>query len=198
MRHLHPVQRASGRERKTDARVAHDGHPGAREQTVRAAEARHERRRVEITLLQRVARENPGEPRPKQGEPELHRSALGGNAPQVGDGEALPGSVQTDGGGDEASSQRRVRVRDVEVVDVVSELPVELDPLALAEQVGFVESDEPAHPGPLADRRPEIDVARAPLGDLEDDIDITLLIGRFDPWHRKRLLEEPEVGQALI
>src|SRR5690606_27124812 len=91
---------------------------------------------------------------------------------------------------------RRVRVAQLEVVDVAAELPLESTALAATEQVPLLEPEEAAQAGPLADRCTEVDVAGATLGDAEGDVDVAVL-ARGDVGNRHRLLEEAEVGDVV-
>ena len=94
--------------------------------------------------------------------------------------------------------QRGVGVRQVELVDVLAELPLKAALLPLADQVRFFEPDEPAETRALAEGGPEVDLARVLLGHPEDDVDVALLIGGSRVRERQRLLEEAEVGDVLV
>src|SRR6185503_698171 len=87
--------------------------------------------------------------------------------------------------------------RQVEVVHVTSELPLERAALAATEQVRLVESDEAADAQALTDGRPEVHVTRALLFDVEDDVHVALLVRRALIRRRNRALEEAEVSNAL-
>src|SRR5437016_5852089 len=76
-------------------------------------------------------------------------------------------------------AHRRIGEGDVEVVDVLAELPLEPAPLPLPEQIGLVEAEEAADARPLPHRGAEVDVAGALLGDAEHHVDVALLVGRL-------------------
>src|SRR2546422_7612996 len=96
------------------------------------------------------------------------------------------------------SADRRVAVGEVEVVEVLADLPLEAAALPLPEQVRLVQAEEAAHPGALPYRGAEVDVARALLRHTEDHVDIALVVGRTRVGERQRLLEEPQVRDVLV
>ena len=106
--------------------------------------------------------------------------------------------MEVDGRGDARLVHRGIGERDVEIVDVLPELPLETAAFALAEQVGLIKAEEPADPRALPHRRAEVDVPGPLLGHAEDDVDIALVVGRLGigEWHR--LIEEAEVRHALV
>ena len=88
--------------------------------------------------------------------------------------------------------------RHVEVVDVLSELPLEPAALALSEEIGLVQSQESAHAGPLPDRRAEVHVAGSLLRHAKHDVDVALIVGGLRIGERQRLIEEAEVRHPLV
>ena len=194
--------RAGGRERQVDPRVAHDRGAEAGAHAVIAAERVGERRvgaGAGIALLvEGVVQEQARVVGAEQRKAELHVGAPPPQPPNVGN--HIPDTlvVHPNRSRDPGLADRGIRVRDAEVVDVLPELPLQLAALALAEQVGFVESDEPADACALPHRRAEVDVSGPLFGDVEDDVDVALLVGRFGLGERQRLVEEPEVRDALV
>ena len=106
--------------------------------------------------------------------------------------------VRRDGAGVLGFPDERVRVRQAEVIDVLPELPVERSLLAQAEQVGLVESDEAAHAGALAHGRAEVHVAGALFLHVENDIEVTLLVGALRVRRSNGRFEEAQVADTLV
>src|SRR5690606_7586194 len=98
----------------------------------------------------------------------------------------------------ERSPDRGVAVGDACVVDVLPELPVDRDTLALPEQVRLVEPYEASEAVSLTEGCTEVHVAGSLLLDVEHDVDITLLVRGQHVRHGKRRLEESHVAETLV
>src|SRR5204863_1367795 len=174
---------ARGRERQVDPRVAHQRGAECRADTIVAAERRRERevRRGadEALLIEAVIEEQARVVVAEDGEAELEVPAAAPEPADVGDDVAHARVVHADRRRDARLAHGGIGVRDVEIVDVLSELPLEPAALALPEQIRLVEPEEAADAGALSHRRAEVDVAGPLLGNLEHDVDVALIVRRL-------------------
>ena len=148
--------------------------------------------------LQPVAHEEPGVARAEERKADLQRPAGLPPAAKVAHDEALPRVEERDRARHPALLDGRVGVREREIVDVGAELPLELAPLAPAEQVRLFEPEEAADAGALPQRRAEVDVAGALLLDPEHHIDVHAVLGWPHVGRRQRLLEVAQVADVLV
>ncbi len=104
---------------------------------------------------------------PRNGNPSWTEPPVRFCVPEVADG--VPGArvEERDGARDATLPNGRIGVAQREIVDVRPELPLELAPLAPAEQVRLLEPQETADAGSLAERGTEVDVAGAAFLDPE-------------------------------
>src|SRR5262249_34116464 len=110
----------------------------------------------------------PARPRHRQAKPQL--ATLARLAAQVADDEARLRVIQVDRTRDRRVFDARIRVRHVEIVDVLPVLPLQRRALAEAKQVRLLEADESPETGALSHRRAEAHLARLLLLHLEDDV----------------------------
>jgi hypothetical protein len=106
--------------------------------------------------------------------------------------------IRAHGSRDTTLLDGRVRVRQVEVIDVAAELPLQRALLAEAEEVRLLESDEAADTSPLPDRRSEIHAPGPFLLHAKDDVDVSPLVCLAGVWRRQRRVEESEVRDVVI
>src|SRR5439155_1592021 len=107
----------------------------------------------------------------------MQAGATEAQSAEVRNGVAETGVVHVERPRNPRLADSGVGVRDGKVADVLAELPLEMALLALPEQVGLVQSEEPADAGALSHRRAEVDVAGVLLGHPEDHVDVALVVG---------------------
>src|SRR5690606_34832796 len=99
-------------------------------------------------------------------------------ASEVTNRELRASTIRRGGATDHGSANGRIGVRHAYIVDVATVLPVARDSLALPEQVRLVQPDETSNAVPLSERGTEVHVPRPLLLHGEDDVHITLFVGR--------------------
>ncbi len=193
------VHGAARREGHVDTGIArHGGAYRGAQAVVAAVDRRQGGVPGEALHVHRVRQEQSRVAVPERGDAELHARAPGFERAETGDLVAHAIIVHVQSARDAGLAQRRVGVGHDELVDVLAELPLETAPLALAEEVGLFEADEPADARALPQGGPEVDVAAVLLGHPEDDVHVPLIVGRTGFRERERLFEEPEVGDVLV
>jgi len=115
---------------------------GARERNIRG-------RAGETLLIDAVRQEQPRVVVAEHREAKLQARAAPPQASEVGDDVADPRVVHADRGGECGIPAGGIGERDVEIIDVLAELPLEPAALALSEQVRLVEAEEAADPRAL-------------------------------------------------
>jgi hypothetical protein len=151
-----------------------------------------------VHFLTAVRHEQPRVNRLRNRKAKLNLATGPDDSAEVGDVEARPAVICGETARDARLSDVRVAVSQVEIVDVSTELPLQLRAFAAAEQVGLIEADESAEAGSLPHRGAEVDVARSLLFHVEDDVDVALIAARPRFRRRHRRLEEIEVADVLI
>ena len=198
---LEALQRAVGRERHLDARVAREVEAERRPEASRAAVRRDLAEQAGAAVAYGFRAVGDAEARPagpEEREREPQRSARACGLPEVRDRVLRLRAVERHRHGGARLVQRRIGVRELQVVDVSAVLPVDRAALALAEQVRLVEADESAEPRALPHGSAEVHVARALLLHLEHDVDVALVVRRSRLRKRQGRLEEPEVLDAAV
>src|SRR6267143_5633892 len=142
--------RASRGEREVDPGVPHHRRAERRAHAVVAAEGARERRvrgrAGEALLIDAVRQEQPRVIVAEHREAQLQARAAPPQAADVGDDVPHPRIVHAERRGDARFAHGGIGERDVEIVDVLAELPLEPAALALAKQVRLVEAEEAADP----------------------------------------------------
>src|ERR1051326_3158845 len=149
LRQFEDLQGAAGGERQADPGVALDGRPDGGQHAVLALETRDQAGRVVGAGLEGIRREQPGITGPEDRDSQLDGSASRRDLAEIRHRVPKATVVQGQGSGEQSSADRGIGIRDLEVVDVLSKLPLEGNPLAPAEEIRVLQPDEPAEAGPL-------------------------------------------------